>query len=218
MSWETDLENDLDWRLAELTTLKFQAANAPKNSILQSALLRALVAMLYAHYEGFCKSAIRICLREVQSSGIKRVDCKERLVAFSLQKVFRELKAYTADQCWEFYSRGLERELQSELKYECDRSGEIVLVGESNMYPADLKANLDYACIPQTEVDNHEQSLKGLVGRRNGIAHGEKLLVNDLAAYEELEKATISTMYDVTFGIIATLENRNYLKPIPYPG
>lgn len=95
MSWQTELEEDLDWRMAELAALKLQAAMAPSGSILQNALLRALVAMLYAHYEGYCKSAIRIYLREVKASGIKRADCKERLAMFSLQKTFREAKSYT---------------------------------------------------------------------------------------------------------------------------
>lgn len=88
--------------------------------------------------------------------------------------------------------------LQGGLEYELDKNTDIALAGESNMYPADLKANLDYVCLPQTEVDNHEQLLKSLVGRRNGIAHGQKMLVTDLAAYEELENAATSAMYDIT--------------------
>lgn len=218
MSWQTELEKDLDWRLAELAALKLQAAGARSGSILQNALLRALVAMLYAHYEGFCKIAIRIYLREVRATGIKRVDCKERLVTFSLQKTFREAKSFTTDQCWEFYNESLDQMLQGGLEYELDKNGEIALLGESNMYPTDLKANLEYACLPQTEVDNHKQLLKGLVGRRNGIAHGEKMLVKDLSAYEELEKAATSAMYDITYSIIETLENQAYCKPMPYYG
>lgn len=218
MSWQTELEDDLDWRLAELAALKLQAARAPSESILQNALLRSLVAMLYAHYEGYCKSAIRIYLREVKVSGIKRADCKERLVTFSLQKTFREAKSYTTDQCWEFYTKILDQMLQDGLDYDVDKHAEIALVGESNMYPADLKANLEYACLPQTEVDNHEQLLKSLVGRRNGIAHGRKMLVTNLAAFEELENAATSAMYDITYSIIASLENEDYRKTVPYYG
>jgi hypothetical protein len=218
MSWETDIESDLDWRLAELAALKIQAAGSPAKSILQSALLRALIAMLYAHYEGYCKNAIRIYLREIKALGVQRIDCKERLGVFSLQKAFREAKSYSTDQCWRFYQDNLDKLLHEVVDYEIDQHGEIALVGESNLKPADLRANFDFACLPQTEVDNHEQLLKGLVGRRNGIAHGKKLLVNDLADYEEYERAATAAMYDIAYSIIDALTDKQYLKHVAYYG
>ncbi len=51
------LEEDLDWRIAELGILKTQVVSARKGSDRYQVMLRALWAMLYAHYEGFCKFA-----------------------------------------------------------------------------------------------------------------------------------------------------------------
>jgi len=53
--WEYELEQDLNWREAELASLKVLVAEATAGTVSHQALLRALWAMLYAHYEGFCK-------------------------------------------------------------------------------------------------------------------------------------------------------------------
>jgi hypothetical protein len=52
--WDKQIEEDLDWREAELASFKILISSAPKGSVRESALLRAIWALLYAHYEGFC--------------------------------------------------------------------------------------------------------------------------------------------------------------------
>jgi hypothetical protein len=218
MSWQDDLENELDWRFEELAVLKLQAARAPANSLLQRAVLRAIIAMLYAHYEGFCKTAIRIYLREVKARGVRRKECLDRLACFSLQKPFRESKSYSTEQCWEFYMNSLHSALGDVVDYELDSKGEIALEGESNLYPGLLRTNLQNVCLPHTEVDTHDQVLRSLVGRRNDIAHGKKLIVADLTTFEEHERAVSDVMYGIAYAIIDALDNGDYLKSIPYEG
>ena len=53
-TWSDQIEADLKWREGELASLKLLAASADHGSDRQRAILRALWAMLYAHYEGFC--------------------------------------------------------------------------------------------------------------------------------------------------------------------
>ena len=218
MSWQKDLEDDLDWRFEELAVLKLQAASAQKGSVLQRAILRALVAMLYAHYEGFCKTAIRLYLREIKAIGTRRAECLEPLTVFSLQETFRKMRGFTTDQCWHFYMNSLNQILTSVMDYELDKYGEIALEGESNLYPEMLRANLQHACLPHPEVDTHERLLGSLVGHRNGIAHGKKLTIGELAKYEEFERATSDVMYGLAYSIILAIETQSYLRPVAYEG
>ena len=52
------LEEDLQWREAELVSLKLVAAAAEAGTVRHDATLRALMALLYAHYEGYCRFAL----------------------------------------------------------------------------------------------------------------------------------------------------------------
>ena len=76
-NWSQQLEDDLKWREAELASLKEQVVISSKHSVRYQALLRAMLALLYAHYEGFCKFAWELYLDELQNSRIKRKDCKD---------------------------------------------------------------------------------------------------------------------------------------------
>jgi MAE_28990/MAE_18760-like HEPN len=218
MSWQQDLENELDWRSEELAVLKLQAGRAANGSLLQRATLRALIAMLYAHYEGFCKTAIRLYLQEIRTLGVRREECVEKLRMFSLQKAIRELKAYTNEECWDFITSSFNHLMQEVMDYELNRESEIVLEGDSNLYPRLLRANLQRVCLPYGEVDAHEQLLKSLVGRRNDIAHGKKLVIADLATYELHERAVLDVIYGLAYAIIDALEHRRYLRPVVYEG
>ncbi|MBR8826692.1 MAG: hypothetical protein DSM107014_02110 [Gomphosphaeria aponina SAG 52.96 = DSM 107014] len=54
-SWFEKIEQELDWRERELTSMKILVITTKNNSTKQA--LRSLIVMLYAHYEGFCKFA-----------------------------------------------------------------------------------------------------------------------------------------------------------------
>ncbi len=147
---------------------------------------------------------------------MRREECREPLTIFSLQKAFREAKSYATPDCWDFYTKSLAQKLHEVIDYEMDEQGEIALEGESNLYPALLRTNLQNVCLPHATVDNHELRLKGLVGRRNGIAHGQKLIIADLPTYQEFENAAGDVMYDLAYAIIESLESQGYLRPVYY--
>src|SRR5690242_8802187 len=102
--WEQQLEQDLDWRWAELAALKTQTIIHSKGSLAYRSLLRALCAMLYAHYEGFCLFALGVYLEQLESSQAHRQDYKESLVIFSLEREFRVLRSSSnSSDCYRFF-------------------------------------------------------------------------------------------------------------------
>ena len=61
-----NLDNDLAWRIKELSIIKNKIPQSKNNE--QEALIRAGVTILYAHWEGFVKNAVnqlpeRTCVR-----------------------------------------------------------------------------------------------------------------------------------------------------------
>jgi len=205
--WSQELENDLKWREEELVSLKKQVIQAPKGSVKYQALLRAMWAILYAHYEGFCKFAWDIYLKELQNAGVKRKDCQDAIARLSLQKKFKEMRGDTSPlKMWEFGQIGFNSLLEENLDFD------IKLETESNLWPALFKENALLAGLNCTLVDQYEIELKALVRRRNDIAHGQKMIIKDLNEYKKYEDAALEVMHDLAVSIVDCLEKKLYLK------
>lgn len=206
-NWLKELEDDLNWREAELVILKQQALLASKDSDRYTALLRALWAMLYAHYEGFCKFAWDLYLDELQKAGVKRKDCKDEIAKLSLQKQFKSLKGdLSPESLWSFGQAGFRTMLEENLDFQ------FKLETQSNLHPDIFKENSLKICLSCTLVDQYEIELKGLVSRRNEIAHGQKMIIKDLNEYKKYEDAAIEVMHELAVSIVDCLDKKLYLK------
>jgi MAE_28990/MAE_18760-like HEPN len=206
-NWSQELENDLRWREAELGSLRLEALKNDKGSVIYQALLRALWAMLYAHYEGFCKFAWDLYLDELQKLGIKRKDCREEIAKLSLQKYLNSFKwDLSIDSFWEFGQTGFQKMLEEDLDFSTK------LDTESNLYPNLLKKNSIQVCLNYQLVEKHETKLKALVKRRNEIAHGKPMVIKDLQEYQKYEDAAIEVMHELAISIVDCLDNKSYLK------
>jgi hypothetical protein len=110
---ERQIEQDLAWREAEIGALKLLAASSPAGSDRERALLRACVAMLYAHYEGFCKFCWDLLLDSIEQSTCKRKHLTDPVRLLSLKHVFKALRADVSDErLWAFASNELEQHLE----------------------------------------------------------------------------------------------------------
>lgn len=104
-NWAKEIEDELDWRWSELASIKVQIVKADKASVRYEALLRALIVLLYAHYEGFCKFSWDLYLDSLEKQRLKRKDCDDRIVRLSLNKKFKELRGELSSQgIWDFFT------------------------------------------------------------------------------------------------------------------
>lgn len=85
--------NDLIWRKRELTVLATLVANAQSDR--EDVLIRALVTILYAHWEGFVKATADSYLEFLANRRLKYVDLKSNFVALGLQARIREAASRT---------------------------------------------------------------------------------------------------------------------------
>jgi hypothetical protein len=114
MSWSHQIEADLKWREGEIASLKMIAATAEQGSDRQRAILRALWAMLYAHYEGFCKFCWDFLLEEIEKKSHKIGDLAEGIAILSMEKSFSDLKCdLSSDKIWSFFQNEFSTHLES---------------------------------------------------------------------------------------------------------
>ena len=71
MSPFDEIERDLDWREAELAILRLFLANKEITEREKRVLFRAAWALLYAHYEGFCKFALTVYFDALRRSPVR---------------------------------------------------------------------------------------------------------------------------------------------------
>jgi hypothetical protein len=109
----------------------------------------------------------------------------------------------------------MEQLLKETIKFEKNpRNDEYVLKGESNLYPDDLVENCETVCLSVPSVKTHRTELWALVDRRNKIAHGERIVIDDIADYLPYENAAHAVMHDLAYSIIAAISESRFLRPV----
>jgi hypothetical protein len=88
--WQLDssLSRYLSWRKKELTQLKFCIDTAPSPE--QRTLLRAGVALLYAHWEGFIKESATAYLELVANQVLRVKELTKNFKALAIRTTIRE--------------------------------------------------------------------------------------------------------------------------------
>lgn len=211
-SFEQQIEEDLTWRETEMATLKLLLASAPTGSPRQQALLRACCAMLYAHYEGFCKFCWVLMLDTIQAEACFRRDLVEPVAVRSMATIFKRLRGNAADESlWRFARSEFCAHLQQPATFP-----EEVDTG-SNLWPTvskEINGSLGLQC---PLLLAHKSELGQLVSRRNRIAHGEKLEIADLRQFQRFEHAAVLVMHELAIAVTDCLEKKTYLRSVGAP-
>lgn len=207
-----DLANSLyealSWRKKELSDLK-HLIDQPTASIGRRRLLgRCGVAILYAHWEGFVKSASRCFLEYVANQRLRNEQLQPHLLTLSLRSTVtfspttRRHSEY--GKLTEFFLSGFSKHAKLPYKKGLDT--------ESNLSSTVLKEitwclGIDYAPYETKEkfIDSH------LLDRRNHIAHGEALDV-DPDEYEEMRDSVIEMMTYLKTELETSAELRRFAR------
>jgi hypothetical protein len=192
--FSSQISGDRTWRLKEISDLK-SSARAAKDANLQRVLLRALLAICYAHWEGYVRLAARkymefVAIRKFQyqelNSQFLRNYFLPRLAALS------QTKSSISERCV----------LVDEIR---DASVRRFVYANSDLI--DTKSNLNFkvladicavCSVPVTLFAGEEDFIdRFLLKRRNAIAHGEETYI-EIDDVDELTDRTIALMR--TFG------------------
>ncbi|NTU50574.1 MAG: hypothetical protein HGA87_06855 [Desulfobulbaceae bacterium] len=194
---------DLDWRESEIASMRVFLAGSSLNKGQEKVLLRAAWALLYAHYEGFCKNALSIFYDHILSLPIVCQDLPQATKVFALRRTLKQLRSLPE-------SNLLGRIETFSIDHSARKPVFPEIETDSNLWPSRLRVLLIEADLSTFVVDTHELKLKTLVARRNCIAHGERDIIKEVSYYRSFEDAVYEVMYDLAYQIEERLQRAPY--------
>lgn len=167
------LDTELGWRIKEIADMKSAVKKA--RFLSEKTIIRAAVALLYGHWEGFVKSATTGYLNYVENQGLTYAELHTCFVVFGLKKVLNELaesrKAAGNIAAVEF----LREQLGERAQLKIDRA----INTEANLSSQVLANILLSVGIDASPYESRYHLIdERLLKRRNNIAHGEFLEVS----------------------------------------
>jgi hypothetical protein len=167
------LDSELGWRVKEILSLRTSIVSA--KSLSQATMIRAGIALLYAHWEGFIKSSSVAYAEYVSTRGLK---FKELIPCFvvlglrgNLDLLGASKKALASQEALSFIQTKLSETATFNLTTAIDT--------ESNL-SSTVFENISYSIGIETSLYSSYYNLidTSLLKRRNKIAHGEYLDIN----------------------------------------
>lgn len=200
MTYVREIEADLDWREAELASLRILMVSDDVSPREKLVLYRAAWALLYAHYEGFCKFALSVYYDQLSRLGKPCRDLPEPIRDHALASAIKSLKNKSTREA-------INEILNFEASHLVAAPSFPEVDTESNLWPDVLESLLESAALTVREVDENRYRLKTLVSRRNKIAHGERDIIMDLSYYEGYEKAFREVAYNLAIEIESKIDD-----------
>lgn len=188
-----EITADLAWRETELALLKVFLQRKDVTQRQHDVLARAAWSLLYAHYEGFCK----FCLTVFFERATKLVNsCQALPPKTKAHALHVELKKIRSLPPTDFL---LALETFAATVGAQKPNFPDVDTG-SNLWPNVLEELLQLADIECASIDKNRVLLKALVGKRNGIAHGQAVTAT-YADYLKQENAVYEVMYELAYQV-----------------
>ena len=217
-----ELDQDFAWRRDEIRFLQNQSRELDESE--KRRYRRALILILYSHFEGYCKFALQHYARILNSAGVRCRDCTYALAAATLALAFEGLgdtqrknplygRQLPDDAALHRFAR--EREFLEKIDEFGNRALEIpdeVIDTESNLKPAVLRAALYRLGLDPNQFEDIYSDVGKLEGLRNSIAHGATKQGVDDKTYSDYERAAVRVMEKIADDIMEALRTKAYLK------
>lgn len=167
------LDDDLAWRKRELTTVNFMLANPRRHQ--RGPLLRAAVCLLYAHWEGFVKTAATSYVSFVATKGLRYRDLTTNFVALGLRTEIREAGQSNRPTI----HTGIVRRLLSDLSDNAKIDSQNSVNTRSNLNTDTLREILALLGLDEKNYLSKGPLLdEKLLANRNRVAHGERVEID----------------------------------------
>lgn len=185
---------------------------------------RALVVLLYSHFEGFCKFALQVYVDAVNQTGISCGEANYALAAASLSDLFAALRDPNR-KCDEFrnllpddsYLHRFARDrefIERSSRFEGRRLKvpDDIVDTESNLKPVVLRKILFRLGLNHENFKSFEGDIHKLLNCRNKIAHGESRAGVSQNDYETLRNAVFRIMDGITAQITSALAKEEFRR------
>lgn len=221
-----ELEEEFTWRGDEIRFLRNQLSDLTKVHE-RDRFRRAMVVMLYSHFEGFWKAAFMIYVKALNAENIAFAEANHALLAASATNIFEALadsnrKAdffrNTAPDDVKLHRFCRHAEFAGRIEEFSFRrvviDPDCVVDTESNLKPVVIRKNLFRLGFDYKLFSHHEGTINWLLQKRNNVAHGGTRAGVDETEYDPLEIAVMDVMKSVIQIIYTSLRERRYLRPL----
>lgn len=178
-----ELDEGLAWRKKEMSALRFAVQSSSESD--QRFMIRAAIALIYAHWEGYIKDAATRYLKYVGKRRLLYSELAEPFAALGIRREAGQLVNSVEPYDYiEAYRSFLARQ-----SIESNLPDDNVIDTGSNLNYKRFRRILTMVGIDCTRYDTREAMIdEKLLKNRNNIAHGE-LVQPDFDDYDELHCA-----------------------------
>ena len=219
----SEIEAEQTWRVDELRFFQNQIASLV-DDLQKDQFRRALILLLYAHYEGFCKFALTLYVNTINATGIACGSLNTAIAAASMHTIFRELRDPSSKSS--LFSRKLPddaklhrfaRDKEFVENMQAFESKPVTIPDdlidmESNLKPAVLRKNLFQLGLKHDQFESIEGAISKLLNYRNRIAHGETKEGIRSETYNDLRTLAINIMTTIKRDIMQAIQEEHFLR------
>ena len=218
-----EVEAERAWRDDEIRRLQ-NLCESVTDSSEKDQYRRALILMLYAHFEGFCKFTLALYCSAINAARINCDQADVALVASSLADVFHDLRhpekksdifRHSLPDDRKIHVFAKDREFVQRSVEFMRRTVEIpdgAVDMESNLTPTVLSKNLFRLGFRHDAFEQFNGDINKLLEFRNKIGHGEIRVGIIKKTYDDLRTSVDRVMTGITIVVMRALEQDEYLK------
>lgn len=219
----TEIEAEQDWRQAEIRFFQNQLIKV-NSTTEQDKFRRAIILLLYAHFEGFCKFAFTLYINAVNRLGKTCGEANYAIAAASLSDLFFALRD-PLRKCNEFrrdlpddtslhrFARDREfLEKSVEFQQRPINIPDGIVDTESNLKPMVLRKILYRLGFSHNQFSDIEGDIHLLLNYRNGVSHGQLKDGISSDKYNRVKNAADKIMNEVKSEIMNALQKSLFLR------
>lgn len=205
---EDRLEQDISWRKKEIFSLKLLVDSDELN---RRILLRAGIALLCAHFEGFIKSASNYYVVYIINKRIKCGKLVHPLLAIKLKEDFNLCSKTDKNSVHSLLINKLE-EIQEDVFFVKHSDNNPIISTKSNPKSEILDEILKSIGVSSDIFDTKKQFIDhSLINNRNKVVHGERTEF-DYNDFETLFNIVIELLENYKGLIILSAEQKVFIK------
>jgi hypothetical protein len=205
------IDNDFSWRIVELNAIRgeLEKHDRTPDTPLARALRRSGAAILYVHWEGYCKNVLSAYFDYLLARRIPVRKASDGLAMLMLEKLSRSISDPNSPAARDLLSlvRG-----DAEPRISRVRTDDVVNT-QSNLRSRvieDILRKLDLD-IPLVSTKGHLID-KSLCDPRNAIAHGKEHTCPDVGEYQRVMDEIVVLMREVSSAITWSAGQAAYLR------
>jgi hypothetical protein len=188
-------------------TLRFDARAASDVDL--PLRVRAGIALIYAHWEGFIKNSTRLLFEFVEYQRVPYGNLSQAFLAAALKSRIDLLAEGKKAPSREQFATFLLNDLNTAAKF----ATKTLTRTESNLSFAVFSDIASGCGVDASQFDLHAKLIdESLVKRRNSVAHGERLDVPTRDQFLALHTDVMNLMVDYREAVEVVAEKRGYLR------